>query len=269
MNDEAQIKLKHIVKQYRLYNSDTTRLVHTLFPFGKSRYKSFTALNDINLEIRKGEIVGIIGRNGSGKSTLLRIIAGISAPTSGNIKVDGTIVPLFGLGTGFHAELTGRENLHYFTIMQNFDTFKLGDIIKQAIDFADIGHFVDQPIRTYSAGMRARLAFSISIFLDADIMILDEALAVGDAYFKEKSYEKMYEMLKSGKTILMATHSSKELTKTCTRAIMLEKGELMMDGKPDDVMQMYQSSLPSEKTGPKKQRKGKNISGKLSDNSST
>jgi len=261
MNEEAQIKLKHVIKQYRLYNSDTTRLVHTLFPFGKSRYKSFTALNDINLEVGKGEIVGVIGRNGSGKSTLLRVIAGVTAPTSGNVKVCGTIVPLFGLGAGFHAELTGRENLHYFTIMQNFDNYQSEDIIQQAIDFADIGHFVDQPMRTYSSGMRARLAFSISIFLDADIMILDEALAVGDAHFKEKSYEKMHALINSGKTIIMATHSEKEAEKVCKRVILLQNGEIMQDGLPEEVIKFYRASIkrnaPANKKPINNQRKKK------------
>lgn len=246
MSDQPQIQLKQINKQFRLYNSDTTKLLHTLFPFRNSKYKKFTALSDINIDVKKGEIVGIVGRNGSGKSTLLKVIAGITAPSSGSVQTRGTIIPLLELGGGFHAELTGRENLRYFTIMQNFDKHKTSGIIQQAIKFADIGHFIDQPIRTYSKGMRSRLAFSISIFLDADILLLDEVLAVGDVYFKEKSYEKMHEMLKSGKTILMASHSSKEITKICTRAILLEKGKMIMDGKPDDVMQIYRRALPAE-----------------------
>ncbi len=261
MNDETQIELSHIFKKYRLYNSDRSRLFDTLFPFSKSRYKSFTALSDISLRVGKGEIVGIIGRNGSGKSTLLRIIAGTTAPTSGNVKVNGTIVPLFELGTGFHAELTGRENLHYFTIMQNFDKYKTEDIIQQAIDFADIGHFVDQPLRTYSRGMRSRLAFAISIFLDADILILDEVMAVGDVYFKEKSYEKMHELINSGKTILMATHSEKEVRKMCKRALLLQNGEIIMDGQPEEVMQYYRRSIKPNKISnknPKNNRRKKN-----------
>lgn len=246
MSDQPQIQLHKIYKQFRLYNSDTSKLLHTLFPFRKSKYKNFTALSNINIEVNKGEIVGIIGRNGSGKSTLLKVIAGITAPSSGTVQTRGTIVPLLELGGGFHAELTGRENLRYFTIMQDFDKNKTSGIIQQAIEFADIGHFIDQPIRTYSKGMRSRLAFSISIFLNADILLLDEVLAVGDVYFKEKSYEKMLEMLKSGKTIIMVSHSFKEVTKTCSRAILLEKGEIVMDGKPDDVMQLYGRSLKHE-----------------------
>ena len=259
MNNETQIELSHIFKKYRLYNSDTTRLINTLFPFGRSRYKSFTALSDISLKVGKGEIVGVIGRNGSGKSTLLRIIAGTTAPTSGNVKVSGKIVPLFELGTGFHAELTGRENLHYFTVMQNFDKYKTDDIIQQAIEFADIGHFIDQPLRTYSRGMRSRLAFAISIFLDADILILDEVMAVGDVYFKEKSYEKMHELINSGKTILMATHSEKEVEKVCKRTLLLQNGEIIMDGLPEEVLKFYRQSIkgnaPVNKNPKNNQRK--------------
>lgn len=167
----------------------------------------------------------------------------------------GTLVPLLELGAGFHAELTGRENLHYFTIMQNFDKHKTEDIIQQAIDFSDIGHFVDQPMRTYSRGMRARLAFSISIFLDADIMILDEALAVGDAHFKEKSYEKMHALITSGKTIIMTTHSQKEAEKVCKRAVLLQNGEIIMDGQPKEVVKFYRTSIKGNAPANKKPNK--------------
>jgi len=233
------IGLKNISKQYRLYNSESQLLLHNFFPFLKHEKIYFSALEGINLEVGRGEIVGIIGRNGSGKSTLLRIVAGITQPTQGERIINGTIIPLFELGAGFDRELTGRENLKYFTIIQNFDKAKTSNIIEKAIAFADIGAFIDQPLRTYSRGMRSRLAFSISIFLDADILVIDEVLAVGDAFFKIKSQEKMHELINSGKTILLVTHSEKEVQNICTRAVLLQKGKIIKDGKPDEVVEAY------------------------------
>lgn len=244
MENENIVQLKNISKQFRLYNSESGRLLHSLFPFLKQETISFTALEGINLEVGRGEIVGIIGRNGSGKSTLLRIVAGITQPTEGERIIKGKIIPMFELGAGFNRDLTGRENLKYFSIMQNFVKTKSAEIIEQAIDFADIGSFIDQPLRTYSRGMRSRLAFSISIFLDADILVIDEVLAVGDAFFKTKSQEKMRELLTSGKTILLVTHAEKEIQNICTRAVLLEKGKLLIDGSPEEVLNAYKGVQP-------------------------
>ena len=236
------VQLENIGKEYRLYNSESQQLLHNLFPFLKQQIISFTALEGINLEVGRSEIVGIIGRNGSGKSTLLRIVAGITQATEGKRTVKGKIIPLFELGAGFDRELTGRENLKYFTIIQNFDKEKASDIIEKAIGFADIGPFIDQPLRTYSRGMRSRLAFSISIFLDADILVIDEVLAVGDAFFKIKSQQKMHELITSGKTILLVTHSEKEVQNICTRAVLLQKGKIIKDGKPEEVVEAYKGT---------------------------
>jgi ABC-type polysaccharide/polyol phosphate transport system ATPase subunit len=244
MENESIIQLKNVGKQFRLYNSNSGRLLHSLFPFLTQKTISFSALEGINLEVHRGEIVGIIGRNGSGKSTLLRIVAGITQPTEGERIVKGKLIPMFELGTGFNRDLTGRENLKYFTIIQNFDKAGTGDIIEKAIAFADIGRFIDQPLRSYSRGMRARLAFSISIYLDADILVIDEVLGVGDAFFKTKSQEKMRELITSGKTILMVTHSEKEVQNICTRAVLLQKGKIVMDGKPEDVLKSYKGVQP-------------------------
>jgi ABC-type polysaccharide/polyol phosphate transport system ATPase subunit len=257
MNQETQISLQGISKQYRLYNSDTGRLIDAMLPFRKKHSQLFTALHNIDLEVGPGEIVGIIGRNGSGKSTLLRIVAGITIPTEGRRIVSGSIIPLFELGAGFNRDLTGRENLHYFTIMQGFDKSRAGEIIDKAIEFADIGHFIDQPLRTYSRGMRSRLAFSISIFIDADILVIDEVLAVGDAYFKQKSQEKMRELLTSGKTILLVTHSTKEVESICTRAILMENGKLALDGKPEEVIEKYQPMQKKQQNSGRKNPKGR------------
>ncbi len=261
MENESIVQLNNIGKQYRMYNSESGRLLHSLFPFLRQQTISFTALEGINLEVGRGEIVGIIGRNGSGKSTLLRIVAGITQPTEGERNIKGKIIPMFELGAGFNRDLTGRENLKYFTIIQNFDKAKTGEIIEKAIAFAEIGSFIDQPLRTYSRGMRSRLAFSISIFINADILVIDEVLAVGDAFFKTKSQEKMHELITSGKTILMVTHSEKEIQNICTRAIMLQKGKIVMDGKPEEVLTAYkgvQAKPDKEKqkrTPPEKQKR--------------
>jgi ABC-type polysaccharide/polyol phosphate transport system ATPase subunit len=239
MKENIQIRLQNISKQYHLYNAKSGMIFSALIPFLKKKYKRFTAVENVSFEVTKGEIVGIIGRNGSGKSTLLRIIAGITSPTTGTVEVEGKLIPLFELGTGFHQELTGRENLYYFTLLQNFDKNKSAKIIEEAIAFAEIGDFIDQPIRIYSRGMRSRLSFAISIYVEADILVIDEALAVGDAAFKEKSYEKFHELITSGKTILLVTHSEKEIESVCTRAILLHQGKLIIDGLPAEVVEAY------------------------------
>ena len=241
MDKNVQIQLKNNSKQYNLYNTGSGRLFNELIPFLNKKYQKFQALDDISFDVVQGEIIGIIGRNGSGKSTLLRVVAGITTPTTGSVEVNGKIVPLFELGTGFHGDLTGRENLYYFAILQNFGKQKSAEIIERAVEFAEIGNFIDQPIRTYSRGMRARLAFSISIYIDADILVIDEVLAVGDAAFKEKSYQKFNELITSGKTILLVTHSEKEVEKVCNRCVMLGNGKLLMDGNPGDVIKEYQA----------------------------
>jgi ABC-type polysaccharide/polyol phosphate transport system ATPase subunit len=239
MNENIQIQLRNITKQYHLYNTGSGRLFNELVPFLNRKFQKFTALDNINLDVAKGEIVGIIGRNGSGKSTLLRVVAGITAPTTGSVVVNGKIVPLFELGIGFHGDLTGRENLYYFTILQNFGKQKSAEIIEKAVEFAELGDFIDQPIRTYSRGMRSRLAFSISIFIDADILAIDEVLAVGDAAFKEKSFQKFNELITSGKTILLVTHSEKEVEKVCNRCILMGSSKIILDGKPGEVVKEY------------------------------
>lgn len=256
MEKETKIRLQNVSKHYRLYGSESARLIETLLPFLRRRSEVFTALSDINLEVGAGEIVGVIGRNGSGKSTLLRIAAGISQPSSGSRIVNGSTIPMFELGTGFNRDLSGRENLRYFTIMQNFEKTIVDEIIEKAIAFADIGRFIDQPLRTYSRGMRSRLAFSISVLLDADILVIDEVLGVGDAAFKEKSQEKMRELITSGKTILMVTHSEKEVKSICTRALLIHKGKMVMDGKPDEVVEAYQAMNGKPAVPQKAQKQG-------------
>ena len=239
MNNNYHISIRNITKQYRLYNSGGGRLTDLLLPFLNRKFHLFTAVDNVSFDVKPGEIVGIVGRNGSGKSTLLRVVSGVTTPTSGQVEVHGKVIPLFELGSGFNRDLTGRENLYYFTVMQGFDSGRAGEIIDEAIHFAGIGPFIDQPVRTYSRGMRSRLAFSVSVFIDADILVIDEVLGVGDAWFKQKSQEKMTELITSGKTILLVTHSSKEVKKICTRAILMEEGKVAMDGEPEEVIEKY------------------------------
>jgi len=247
MTRKPQIILKQISKTYKLYNSVSDHFIGTFLPFFRKRYLKFQALQDINMEVYNGEILGIIGRNGSGKSTLLRIVAGITKPTEGDVEVIGNVIPLFELGAGFHRELTGRLNIRYYMTMLGFDKHRSQVIMEEAIAFADIGPFIDQPIKTYSRGMRARLAFSISIFVNPDILVIDEVMGVGDMYFKIKSHEKMRDLITSGKTILFVSHSEKEVKKVCTRAVMLHQGRLIKDGEPAEILDYYKNYYKSKK----------------------
>jgi ABC-type polysaccharide/polyol phosphate transport system ATPase subunit len=203
-------------------------------------YSQFNAVDNINLTVHQGDILGVIGRNGSGKSTLLKLVSRITIPTKGNIKARGNIVPLLELGGGFHKDLTGIENIYYYTMLLGYSKHETLKIIDQVADFAEIGEFIHQPISTYSSGMKSRLAFSVSVNVDPEILIIDEVLAVGDEYFKKKSLDKMHELFNSGKTILFVSHSAKDITELCTRSIMIHKGKIVKEGDPTDVINYYQ-----------------------------
>jgi lipopolysaccharide transport system ATP-binding protein len=191
MKKDIVIEIKDLSKIYRLYKKKSHRARESLFPFFGKLHTPFYALKNIDLTINKSEIVGILGRNGSGKSTLLKSIAGILTPSSGHVKVKGNIVPLLELGSGFHPEFTGLENIYFYSSLLGFDRKQIDKKIDDIIEFAELGQFIGQEFRTYSSGMKARLAFSVSVNIDPDILILDEVLAVGDAVFKKKSYEKV------------------------------------------------------------------------------
>jgi len=239
MNNQPQIILKNVSKKYKLFSSRTDRLSEAFNPFGSRKHKEFFAIHNLNLVINKGEIVGVIGRNGSGKSTLLKMVAGITQPTSGTVEVRDNVVPLLELGTGFHPDLTGRDNIYFYTTLLGYEKSDIRKIIDEVIGFAEVGEFIDQPLKSYSSGMKARLAFSVSIYIDPDILIVDEVLAVGDEYFKEKSLNKMHELFKSGRTILFVSHSASAITELCTRAILLNKGEMAFQGDPEEVITYY------------------------------
>ena len=233
------ISVKNLTKTYKLYNQPIDRLKESLHPLRKSFHKSFTALADVSFEIKRGEAVGIIGRNGSGKSTLLKIITNVLTPTFGKAILNGRISAILELGAGFNREMTGLENIYLSNTVNNIPESKTEKSIKEITDFAEIGEFINQPIKTYSSGMKARLAFAIAVNIEPDILIIDEALSVGDAAFQRKCFAKMEEIRKSGATILFVSHSEGSIVSLCTRAIWLENGVKVLDGKPKLITGLY------------------------------
>jgi lipopolysaccharide transport system ATP-binding protein len=243
---ELAIKLENISKYYKLYNAPKDRLKEALYPFGKKYHHKFYALNKINLEVKKGEILGIVGRNGSGKSTLLKIIAGVLQASNGKAIINGAISTLLELGAGLNPEFTGIENIYFYGTMLGFSRQEMKERIDDIVAFSDIGEFIHQPLKTYSSGMRARLGFALAINMEPDILILDEVLAVGDELFKRKCYAKMEEFFKSGCTILFVSHSVNTINENCTRAIFLDQGEKILEGPPKLVTAHYQKFLFAE-----------------------
>lgn len=239
MSVKSKIILSNVSKKYKLYSSKTERLLTSLIPVKSKGQNEFFAVKDINFTAYEGDIVGIVGKNGSGKSTLLKIVAGITTPTTGNCQVIGKVIPLIELGAGFHPELTGRENIYFYTSILGFKKHEMNGIVEDVVAFADIGRFIDQPVKMYSSGMKARLSFSVSVFINPDILIVDEILAVGDESFKNKSNEKIRSLFKSGKTILLVTHSLDAVISLCNRAVLMDHGNLVHDGQPQEVINRY------------------------------
>ena len=239
MNHDPIIRLEQVSKKYTLYYSHSERLLDALNPFQKVKHNEYFAISDLDLTVNKGDIVGIMGKNGSGKSTLLKLVAGIATPTKGNISVTGKVVALLELGTGLDPHLTGRENIFFYTTLLGYQKKEIHSLMEEIVAFADIGEYIDQPLKKYSSGMKSRLAFSVSVLVDPDILIVDEVLAVGDESFKNKSKRKMMELFNSGKTILFVSHSMLDITEVCTKAIMLERGLKVMEGMPKDVASFY------------------------------
>jgi lipopolysaccharide transport system ATP-binding protein len=245
-DNDTVIKLDQVSKIYKLYMKKPDRLKESLHPFRKKYHKEFYALNTVDLEVRRGEILGIIGRNGSGKSTMLRLIARITSPSSGNITVTGNVIPLLELGMGFNPDFTGLENAYFYSSIMGIPRKVMDTKIDAIIDFAEIGDYIHQPLKRYSSGMRARLAFAVSVNIDPDILILDEILSVGDELFRRKSYAKIEEFFKSGKTILFVSHSLTSINQLCQRTIMLDCGEKLIDGPSKIVCAQYYRFLMSE-----------------------
>lgn len=239
MSQEIIINATDITKSYKLYDSHSDRVRETFHPFRKKYHNVFNALNNVSLQVKRGETVGIIGRNGSGKSTLLQIVAGILQPTLGRISVNGRISALLELGAGFNPEFTGRQNVYINAAILGLTNDEIDARFSEIAAFADIGDFIDQPVKTYSSGMYVRLAFAIAISVNPDILIVDEALAVGDAYFQAKCFAKFREFQKMGITILFVTHALDMITSYCSSAYLLEQGSVYASGSPKDVVDEY------------------------------
>lgn len=238
-SDDISISVHNLSKQYRLFNSPEERLKEALHPFKKKYHREFWALKDVSFDVPKGATVGIIGRNGSGKSTLLQLICGVLNPTTGSVSVKGRISALLELGAGFNPDMTGSQNVILNGIVQGFSKEEMNSKLPKIREFADIGEFFDQPVKIYSSGMFVRLAFAAAINVAPEILIVDEALAVGDAKFQNKCYNKFLEFQKAGKTILFVTHDINAIAKHCDHAILLENGSILESGKPNDVVNRY------------------------------
>ena len=232
------ISVKDLSKVYRLYDKPIDRLKESLNIFHKSYHKEYYALNNLSFDIKRGETVGIIGINGAGKSTLLKIITGVLTPTGGNIEVKGKISALLELGAGFNMEYTGIENIYLNGTMMGFSKEEVDKKLDDILDFADIGDFVNQPVKTYSSGMFVRLAFAVAINVEPDILVIEEALSVGDVFFQQKCYKKIKEL--AGKsTVLIVSHDLNAMTKFCERIIVMSAGQKVFDGEPNEAIAKY------------------------------
>lgn len=252
MNDIA-ISVKNLTKTYRIFGHPSDRIKQAL-TLGRMRFhQEFTALRDVSFEIKKGEVVGIIGRNGSGKSTLLQLICGILKPTSGSVEVNGRISALLELGSGFNPEFTGRENIFFQGAVMGISKNEMDAKFDGIAAFADIGEFIDQPVRIYSSGMYVRLAFATAIHSTPDILVIDEALSVGDEPFQRKCFERISQIREQGCTIIYVSHNMASVVELCDHALLLEHGRLAATGKPKLVIASYLKNLirPSTISGAK------------------
>ncbi len=242
-NNKIAIDIKSLNKVYKLYENPKDRLKEALGLMRKKTYKEHFALKDVSLTIRQGETIGIIGTNGSGKSTILKIITGVLNQTSGSVEVNGRISALLELGAGFNMEYTGIENIYLNGTMIGFSETEIDEKLDTILEFADIGEFVYQPVKTYSSGMFVRLAFAVAINIEPEILIVDEALSVGDVFFQAKCYHKFEEFKKMGKTILFVSHDLSSISKYCDRVILLNKGIKLGEGSPKEMVDVYKRVL--------------------------
>ena len=244
MAEDVAISIQNLTKIYKLYDSPTDRLKEALSPFRKKYHRDFFALNDISFEVTRGETVGIIGRNGAGKSTLLKIITGVIASSSGNVRVNGKISALLELGAGFNPDISGLENVFFNCTLMGFSKEEIDAKLDEIIEFADIGEFIHQPVKTYSSGMVSRLAFAVAISVDPEILIVDEALAVGDVAFQYKCYQRMWQMKANGATLILVTHSTQHILEQCDKAVLLCSGRLVcQDSNVEEVVTRYEKLI--------------------------
>ena len=242
------VRVEHLQKIYKLYNKPTDRLKESLGLTRKKLYREHYALNDVSFQVEQGETVGIIGTNGSGKSTILKIITGVLNQTDGEVEVNGRISALLELGAGFNPEYSGLENVYLNGTMMGFSREEIDQKLDSILKFADIGDFIHQPVKTYSSGMFVRLAFAVAINIDPEILIVDEALSVGDVFFQAKCYHKFEEFKKMGKTILLVSHDLGSVSKYCDRVVLLNQGEKVDEGEPKRIVDLYKKILAGQRS---------------------
>lgn len=243
MHSDPELKAEEVVvvsglsKEYLVFARPHDRIAHRLF--GRAVVRSHVALNDVSFGLRAGEVLGVLGRNGSGKSTLLQVLSGILKPSSGTCEVKGRVAALLELGAGFNPDFTGRENVYLNASILGLTKRQTDERLGAILEFADIGDFIDQPVRQYSSGMFVRLAFAVASSIEPDVLIIDEALAVGDVQFQTKCFRRFEEFVASGRTVILVTHSTEQVVRHCTRALLLDHGRLIADGAPRDVANQY------------------------------
>ena len=243
---EVAIRVDDVSKLYKLYDKPSDRLKESLGLTRKKLYKEHYALHNVSFDVKRGETVGIIGTNGSGKSTILKIITGVLNPSGGHVEIDGRISALLELGAGFNMEYTGIENIYLNGTMIGFSREEIDAKMQDILDFADIGDFVHQPVKTYSSGMFVRLAFAVAINIDPEILIVDEALSVGDVIFQAKCYKKFEDFKKMGKTILFVSHDLGSISKYCDRVVLLNRGKKLAEGTPKEMVSMYKRIMVNQ-----------------------
>ena len=237
-NDYA-IEVINVTKKFKIYYDKASTLKEHMLFWKRNKSEEFVALKDINVKIKKGETVGLIGVNGSGKSTLLKLMTKIIYPTTGKVITHGKLTSLLELGAGFHQDFTGRENIYFNAAIFGLTKEEIDKRLEDIIEFSELGEFIDNPVRTYSSGMYMRLAFSIAINVDAEILLIDEILAVGDQHFQEKCFKKLEELKNSDKTIVIVSHSLEQIENLCTRAIWIYEGKVEIDAPPKEVIPKY------------------------------
>lgn len=239
LEKDIAIRVEGLSKVYKIYNTPMDRMKEALHPFHKRYSSDFYALQDVSFTLHRGETMGFVGKNGAGKSTLLKILTGVLTPTSGRVTVNGRVASLLELGAGFNPEMTGIENIYMNGTIMGCSRAEMDERLADIVAFADIGDFIHQPVKMYSSGMFARLAFAVNAFVEPDILIVDEALSVGDVFFQTKCMDRMKQMMDSGVTVLFVSHDSFAIKNLCSRAILLDHGRLLMDASSSEVIEEY------------------------------
>lgn len=236
---DIAIKVENVTKSFNIFYDKANTIKEKLLFFNRNKREKHVVLKDINLQIKKGEVVGLIGTNGSGKSTLLKLMTKIIYPNNGNIYTQGKLTSLLELGAGFHPDFSGRENIYFNASIFGLTKREIDERINAIIEFSELGDFIDNPVRTYSSGMYMRLAFSVAINVNAEILLVDEILSVGDQHFQDKCFDKMRSLKEEGKTMVFVTHSMHSVEQLCTRAVWLSEGHIKMDGNTKTVIDAY------------------------------